>query len=108
VTAALARRLPFGVDIEAFGRAIGLHPEMVRRLVDLGLLDPVRDLNGDLRFPLGQVAVASRLMRLRAGFSLNYAALALVCDLLDRIAELEATAPPRDRHPGGRTWTPDG
>jgi DNA-binding transcriptional MerR regulator len=108
MTTALARRMPFGIDIEAFARATGLHPEMVRRLVDLGLLDPVRDATGDLRFPPAQVAVASRLMRLRAGFSLNYAALALVCDLLDRIAELEAAAPHRNRLSGGRTWTPNG
>jgi chaperone modulatory protein CbpM len=31
-----------------------------------------------------------RVQRLRAGFALNYAAIGLVTDLLDRIAELEA------------------
>jgi DNA-binding transcriptional MerR regulator len=108
MTTALARRVALGLDVEAFARATGLHPEMVRRFADLGLLDPVRDATGDLRFSPAQVAVASRLMRLRAGFSLNYAALALVCDLLDRIADLEAAARRRTRYPGGRTWTPNG
>jgi hypothetical protein len=108
MTTALARRVPSGLDIEAFARATGLHPEMARRLVALGLLEPVRDATGDLRFPPAAVTVASRLMRLRAGFALNYAALALVCDLLDRNAELEAAARRRNQHPGGRTWPPNG
>src|SRR5262245_50124819 len=107
MTTALARRVPFGLDIETFARATGLHPALVRRRLELGLLDGVRDVNGGLRVPPGQVAVARRLLRLRAGFSRNYAALALVCDLLDRIAELEAAAARRNRRPGGRTWTPN-
>ena len=108
MTVALARRLPVGLDLDGFARATGLHPELVRRLVALGLLDPARDANGELRFPPAQLAVASRLMRLRAGFALNYAALALVCDLLDRIDELEAAATDRNRPTGGTTWTPNG
>ena len=107
MTAALARRLPLGLDLDAFARATGLHPELVRRLVRLGLLDPARDANGELRFPPAQVAVAARLLRLRAGFALNYAGLALVCDLLARIDELEARATDRHRPTGGNTWTPN-
>jgi len=38
----------------------------------------------------GQVAAVARVQRLRAGFALNYAAISLVTDLLDRIAVLEA------------------
>jgi hypothetical protein len=36
------------------------------------------------------VAEVARVQRLRAGFALNYAAVGLVADLLDRIAALEA------------------
>jgi hypothetical protein len=41
------------------------------------------------------------------GFSLNYAALALVVDLLDRVAALEAALRKHtpSRTPGGRSWT---
>jgi len=38
---------------------------------------------------------------LRAGLSLNYAAIGLVLDLLDRIDELEEAS----RRTGSRTWT---
>jgi hypothetical protein len=50
------------------------------------------------------VAAAARLQRLRAGLGLNYAALGLVVDLLDRVAELEA-ALRRTRSLGGTPWT---
>lgn len=92
MTYALVRRttVDAAMDLDGFARATGLHPELARRLVALGLLDARRDATGGLWFPLSQVAVAGRLQRLRAGFALNYAALGLVMDLLDHIAELEA------------------
>lgn len=88
MTTALAR-LPL-LSIDAFSRRCGLHPELVRRFVALGLLEPVRDARGGLWFPAHQVTAAARLQRLRAGLALNYAALGVVVDLLDRIAVLEA------------------
>jgi hypothetical protein len=41
------------------------------------------------------------VQRLRAGFGLNYAAIGLVTDLLDRIAVLEAAARGQSRRTGG-------
>ena len=78
------------LDLDTFAAAAGLHPELARRLVALGLLDATTGADGRLRFPISQVAVAGRIQRLRAGLSLNYAAIGLVLDLLDRIAELES------------------
>jgi hypothetical protein len=99
MTSALAR--PRHLDLETFSRAAGLHPELVRRLVALGLLEP--DVSGtQLWFGPGQLARTARLRRLRAAFSLNYAALGLVLDLLDRIADLEAAARAAPGRQGGR------
>lgn len=81
---------PVRLNLEAFARATGTHPELIRRLVALGLLDADRDAAGELWFAPSQVAAMGRVQRLRAGFGLNYAAIGLVCDLLDRIAVLEA------------------
>lgn len=82
-----------GLGLDEFSRRCGLHPEMVRRLVALGLLD------GDgLRFDASAVAVVARIQRLRSGLGLNYAAIGLVLDLLDRIE-----ADPRRRT---SRWTP--
>jgi hypothetical protein len=91
-------------DLESFCRATALHPEFVRRLVTLGLLEAVPGAAGELRFPPSQLAAAARLQRLRAGFGLNYAALGLVVDLLDRVSVLEAALRQR-RSTGGRPWT---
>jgi pimeloyl-ACP methyl ester carboxylesterase len=98
------------LDLESFARAASLHPDLVRRFVALGLLESTVDPLGRLTFPPRQVAVVARVQRLRAGLSLNYAALGLVLDLLDRVTELEAALrrnPAVDRATaGGRTWTP--
>ena len=96
---------PVYLNLEAFSRASGLHPELVARLVDLGLLDARRDARGELFFPPRQLARAERIQRLREGLGVNYAALGLVMDLLDRIETLEATrrAQPTPRPQGGTT-----
>jgi chaperone modulatory protein CbpM len=102
VTYALVR-LHAGVrllDLDSFARASGLHPDLVRRLVSLGLIETVPDAAGDLWFSPAQLAAVARIQRLRAGFCLNYAALGLVVDLLDRIAELEAAQRKRPRRTG--------
>jgi hypothetical protein len=79
-----------------------LHPELVQRLVVLGLLDPVVDAGGAMRFGSDQIAAVARLQRLRAGLSVNYAALGLVAQLLDRINELERALRQRPPTSGGR------
>jgi chaperone modulatory protein CbpM len=78
------------LSLEEFALMAGMHPDMIRRLVALGLIDADRDTAGDLWFSRGQLAALARVQRLRAGFALNYAAIGLVTDLLDRIAVLEA------------------
>jgi len=78
------------LSLEEFARLSGLHPDLIRRLVALGLIEAYRDPAGQLWFARGELAAVARVQRLRAGFALNYAAIGLVTDLLDRIAVLEA------------------
>ena len=77
------------LSLDAFARATHTHPDLIRRLVTLGLLDADRDAAGELWFAPSQVTALGRVQRLRAGFALNYAAIGLVADLLDRISDLE-------------------
>jgi hypothetical protein len=65
----------------------------------LGLLDCTSDANGQLWFAPSTMATLARIQRLRSELSLNYAAIGLVLDLLDRIDALEAQV--RSRQP----WT---
>jgi hypothetical protein len=103
VTLAITR--PVRLALDSFARATNLHPQLVRRFVELGLLDAMRDPRGELWFDPAQLAAAARLQRLRAAFALNYAALGLVVELLDRLADLEATARTPTRPIGGQRWT---
>ena len=87
----LARRATVaGLSVEQFAVAAGLHPELVVRLVALGLLDADQGPTGIPVLPAAQVARAARIVRLRSGLGLNYTAVGVVLDLLDRIDELEA------------------
>lgn len=109
-TYALVRRPgPAGLSPEAVAAGAGLHPDLVHRFAVLGLLEVTREPSGRMWFAADQVARVARIRRLRAGLSLNYAAVGLVLDLLDRIDALEAAlradtptrSAPRSRSP----WT---
>ena len=78
------------LSLEEFAVLSGLHPDLIRRLVALGLIEAHRDTAGALWFSRSELAAVARVQRLRAGLALNYAAIGLVTDLLDRIAVLEA------------------
>lgn len=81
-----------------------VHPDLVRRFVALSLLDAVRDSAGDLWFPRSAPLRIARIQRLRAGLSLNYSAIGLVLDLLDRITQLEAAAGTPSAGRGRARW----
>jgi MerR HTH family regulatory protein len=70
------------VEIEALARESGLHPDVVRRFVRLGLLETP--------FPRDAAARLARARRLRRDLGLNYAGAVLACELLARIEELES------------------
>jgi chaperone modulatory protein CbpM len=100
-------RCPY-LSLDAFARAVDLHPELVVRLVALGVIDATRRPTGELQFAPDQIPAAARLQRLRAGLAVNYAALGLIADLLDRIAQLERELrrrPVVDVRPEVRSWS---
>jgi chaperone modulatory protein CbpM len=98
VSYAIVRTTRLGLD--DFAAAVGIHPELVRRLVTLGIVEADDGPAGELCFAPAQIAAVGRIQRLRAGFALNYAAIGLVTDLLDRIAALQV-ALTRARRSGG-------
>jgi DNA-binding transcriptional MerR regulator len=93
---------PARLSLDTIADRSGLHPELIRRFVGLSLIEASRDSAGRLWFPPGTLAKIARIQRLRAGLSLNYAAIGLVIDLLDRIDVLEAQV---RRERSGRPWT---
>lgn len=104
------------MDLQSFAEAAGLHPDFILRLVALGLLEAGSGpalpgegsrvgTDGEPWFSPAQLAAVARIQRLRSGLALNYAALGLVLDLLDRVAELETALRNRSRATGGTAWT---
>ena len=89
MTTAYPLERPARLSLDRFAIRAGLHPELVRRWVALGLLEPTRDAAGGLWLTPGQLRTVARIPRLRTGRSVNYAALGLVMDLLERIDMLE-------------------
>jgi chaperone modulatory protein CbpM len=95
------------LNLDEMARIGGVHPEFVRRLASLGLLDVAVEADGRLTFPPEAPAKLARIQRLHVGLSLSYAAIGLVMELLDRIDDLERqlrTRPVLDSE-GTRRWT---
>ena len=83
----LTRRIgPRLVGIEMLARDSGLHPEVVSRLVRLGLLETA----GEAQFAPDAAARLAQAARLRRDLGLSYGAAVLTCELLARIDDLEA------------------
>jgi chaperone modulatory protein CbpM len=78
------------VELAVVARQAGVRVALARRYLGFGLFDPCA---GTSETPLFAPTCAARLAkaeRLRRDLALNHAGAVLVCELLDRIAELEA------------------
>jgi hypothetical protein len=84
------RRGPRPIELEVLAREAGLHPDVVRRFVELGLLEPMPGPWRTPRFPRDAAARLARASRLRRDLSLSYSGAVFVTELLARIDELEA------------------
>lgn len=95
---------PYWLSLDSYAKVTGVHPDLVRRLVTLGLLEITRDAGGNLWFAPSQVREMATIQRLHLRLNLSYASLGLVMDLLDRIADLERSQR-RSRSDRGFPWT---
>jgi hypothetical protein len=77
---AIVRRTTEPIHVRVLAREAGVHPELVQRLVALGLLEP---------YPRDAAARVARAARLRRDLGVNYAGAVLACELLARIDDLE-------------------
>lgn len=77
------------IELAVVARQAGVRIALARRYLAYGLFDPC---TGTSETPLFEPNCAARLAkaeRIRRDLGLNYAGAVLVCELLDRIAELE-------------------
>jgi MerR HTH family regulatory protein len=77
------------IGIDALARAAGIHPDLARRLVALGLIEQRGGTNAAPLFRPQDAPALARAIRLRRDLGLNYAGAVLACELLARTDELE-------------------
>ena len=81
---------PWRLNLEAVARSSGVHPDVVRRFVELDLIRPLAgDAPGGPWFSPRTPELIARVLRLHSELALNYAAIPLVLDLLARVDALE-------------------
>jgi DNA-binding transcriptional MerR regulator len=86
---ALVRRSPRLVSADALARDAGVHPEILRRFVQLGLLESRGGTSAAPLFSAQDAYLVARAMRLRRDLGVNYAGAVLASELLARIDQLE-------------------
>jgi len=76
------------LTLDDLSRLVDLHPEMVLRLVDLGLVEPEVG-EPDWLFQDTAVPRIWKIKRLHRDLGINWAGIGVVLDLLERIEGLE-------------------
>ncbi|MBO1740953.1 chaperone modulator CbpM [Leifsonia sp. TF02-11] len=89
--------IPPRLSLDALASVTGVHPDLLRRFVELGIITPISDMRGRQWFTPDAVGTVQRAVRLRTGLGLSYSAVVIVGELLDRIDLLEnrRSVPPR-------------
>jgi DNA-binding transcriptional MerR regulator len=77
------------VDLVVVARQAGVKIVHVQHYLEFGLFEPHASATETPRFHPSSAARIARAERLRLDLGLNYAGAVLVCELLDRINELE-------------------
>src|SRR6266403_6059520 len=85
----LARREPQQLTLETLAAHTGLHPALVERFVELGLIEPVELQDATLLFDVAAVPRLRTIGRLRESLGINVAGVAVIMDLLDRFCALQ-------------------
>ena len=84
----LARREPHQLTLDTVAAHAGLHPTMVERFVELGLIEPVEWQGATLLFDASAVPRLRTIGRLES-LGINVAGVAVIMDLLDRFCALQ-------------------
>ena len=78
------------VELTVIARRAGVRIALVRRYLEFGLFEAHPEPAESPRYHPSGAARVARAERMRRDLGLNYAGAVLVCELLDRIRELEA------------------
>ena len=85
----LRRREPQRLTIETLAARAGMHPALVERFVECGLIEPVEWQGRTFLFDAAAVPRLRMIGRLRESLGINVAGIAVILDLLDRVCALK-------------------
>jgi DNA-binding transcriptional MerR regulator len=77
------------LTLEALARRANMHPDVVERYVELGLIHPCEGEGPSLVFEPSTVLRLGAVNRLRQSLGINMAGIAVVLDLIDQICALQ-------------------
>jgi chaperone modulatory protein CbpM len=77
------------LTLEALARRADMHPDLVERYVELGLIHPCEGEGPSLVFEPSTVLRLGAVNRLRQSLGINMAGIAVVLDLIDQICALQ-------------------
>lgn len=75
--------------LAALAAEAGMHPDLVVRYIDYGLIEPVRSIAGEALFEAGDVARLRTIQRLRSDLGVGLPGAAVIMELLDRIESMQ-------------------
>ena len=77
------------LTLEALASHCNLHPALVERFVEFGLLNPVGRIGTQMLFEVAAVPRLRMIERLRCDIGINLAGIAVILDMLDRLRVLQ-------------------
>ena len=77
------------LSLDTLARRAGMHPALVERYVELGLIHPCEGEGPSLVFEPSTVLRLGAVNRLRQSLGINMAGIAVVLDLIDQICALQ-------------------
>jgi DNA-binding transcriptional MerR regulator len=85
----LRRQERQGLTLNALAASAGMHPALVERFVELGLIEPIERAGAWSVFDVSAVPRLRMIGRLRESLGINLAGVAVILDLLDKFCALQ-------------------
>ena len=85
----LCRREAQLVTLETLAAHAGMHPALVERFVEFGLIEPVERVGATSLFDAAAIARLRMIGRLRESLGINLAGISVILNLLDRLCTLQ-------------------
>jgi DNA-binding transcriptional MerR regulator len=77
------------LTLEAVAARVGLHPGLVERFVEFGLVEPAERTGAEMRFDAACLPRLIAISRLRTDLGVNLQGVAVILDLVDRLAAIQ-------------------